>query len=150
MTPLKKAHSIIFRKSFRPFYVHILQSGIGSNHISVELILDGLSQYIGVWPNEIRFHVSLNITTIFVLLKPLVSPTYQHFWIAEKVVIFWHITSFLFWWYSQRLSKKVQLLSGFSIDIFVFSFLPISVFEVVKHSHIFPIISFKNKQLCVI
>jgi len=52
--------------------------------------------------------------------------------------------------YSQRLSKKVQFLSGFSIDIFVFSFVPISVFEVVKLFPIFPIISFKNKQLCVI
>ena len=35
--------------------------------------------YMVVWQNLLGVHVSLKITTVFALLKPLVSPTYAKF-----------------------------------------------------------------------
>jgi hypothetical protein len=46
--------------------------------------------------------------------------------------------------------EKGRDLERFLHSDFVFSFLSISVFDVVKLFFIFQIISFKNKQLCVI
>ena len=50
-----------------------------------------IPQYLVVWQNQLGLHVSLNITIVFALLKPVISPTNQHFQRAPKtcdIIIF--------------------------------------------------------------